>query len=203
MTLEAVLELVPIYGAVAIFVLAGLSCLGLPLPGALLLLASGAFVASGDLDLTAVLLAGFAGAVLGDQTGYWLGSLGGAWVQRRLGRGPQGRLRLAQAEAFATRWGAGGVFLSRWLVSPLGPALNLASGILGMNWLRFSAAVLAGEVIWVGGYVALGYAFSGSVVALAGMLGDLAFGLAAGAITLILAMRLVRVVRAGRTQREP
>ena len=44
---EAMLGLVPTYGPLAVFVATVLSCFGVPVPGALVLLGAGSFVASG------------------------------------------------------------------------------------------------------------------------------------------------------------
>jgi membrane protein DedA with SNARE-associated domain len=200
---DAILELVPLYGAAAIFLVTALSCFGVPIPGSLALLAGGAFVASGDMDVVPVVLAGYAGATLGDQAGYWLGARGGAAVLARARRRPAGRAVYARARRFALHWGWTGVFLTRWLVSALGPAVNLASGTLGMAWPRFSSASLAGEAIWVGGYVALGAAFSGSFAALATLLGDVGWTLAGGLVTAALGARLLAALRAARRRRAP
>ena len=66
------LSLIADYGVPILFCVTFLSCLALPVPSSLLMLASGGFAATGDLSLTAVLLAAFIGAVLGDNSGYWL-----------------------------------------------------------------------------------------------------------------------------------
>ena len=57
---EAMLGLVPTYGPLAVFVATVLSCFGVPVPGALVLLAAGSFVASGEMALAAVLFGGLA-----------------------------------------------------------------------------------------------------------------------------------------------
>ncbi len=185
------LALIPAYGGPALFLVAGLSCFGLPIPGSIALLASGAFVAGGDMALSTALVAGFAGAVVGDQAGYWLGAgLGRRAIDALSGRRAM-RAALDSAAAFSERRGVLAVFLSRWLVAPLGPAINLVSGTIGMPWLRFSIPGALGEVVWVAVYVGLGAAFSRSVVALAELLGDLTWFLAAGVIAVALLLHLV------------
>ena len=59
-----------------------------------------------------------------------------------------------------------------------------------MSWLAFSLVGALGEVVWVFGYIALGFAFSQSIVAISALLGDLAWFLAAGAIAIFLALRV-------------
>ena len=67
---ETLLGLVPTYGPLAIFAATLLGCFGFPVPGSLVLLAAGSFVASGEMALPAVLFGGLAGAIIGDQAGY-------------------------------------------------------------------------------------------------------------------------------------
>ncbi len=203
MNADAVLAFLPAYGAVSLFLVAAFGCLGVPLPGSLALLAAGAFVASGDLSLAPVLLAAYAGALAGDQSGFWLGRLGGGWVEGRLSRGPSGAAAVARARALTERSGSMGVFLSRWLVAPLGPLVNLLAAGLGMTWIRFSLAGAAGEIVWVGGYVAMGFAFAGSIGAIAALLGDLSWMLAAGAVAALLGLRLRAAILSARPRPRP
>ena len=72
----------------------------------------------------------------------------------------------------------------------LGPPINLVAGLLGMPWLAFSLVGALGEVVWVFGFVMLGYAFSQSILAISARLGDLAWFLAEGAIAIFLALRV-------------
>ena len=59
-----------------------------------------------------------------------------------------------------------------------------------MSWLAFSLVGALGEVVWVFGFVSLGFAFSQSILAISALLGDLAWFLAAGAIAISLALRI-------------
>jgi membrane-associated protein len=187
---ETLLELVPTYGPLAVFAATLLGCFGFPIPGSVVLLAAGSFAASGDMALATVLVGGLAGAIIGDQAGYWLGAYGGEAIVQRLSRRPRSAAALGAARAFTLRWGRLGVFLSRWLVAPLGPPINLVTGMLGMSWLAFSLVGALGEVVWVFGFVALGFAFSQSILAISALLGDLAWFLAAGAVAIFLALRI-------------
>ncbi len=189
--IDAVLALVPAYGAAALFVVTGLSCLGVPVPGSIALLAAGAFVAAGDMTLASAVAAGLAGAVAGDQAGYWLGAAVGPRLIGIIGRQRSTRTALASARAFSLRRGWLAVFLSRWLVSPLGPPINLVSETVGVGWTRFSTAGVLGEMVWVAIYIGLGAAFSRSIVGLAEVLGDLSWFLAAGLVAVLLLLRLV------------
>jgi membrane-associated protein len=118
---ESLLAWVPVYGPPALLLVAMVSCFGVPVPGSLALMAGGALAASGELVISFVLAASFAGAVLGDQAGYGLGALGGERAMARLARRPVFAGALASARTLVETCGMLGVFLSRWLVAPLGP----------------------------------------------------------------------------------
>ncbi len=165
------------YGLPALFGAILVAALGVPLPGTLLLLAAGAFVAQGGLDLWWVLGLATAAAVLGDQLGYGLGRWGSARLVARLSRWGGGADRLGQAERLARRWGGWGVFLSRWLLTPLGPVLNLTSGLARYPWPAFLCFDVAGEAVWVTLYVTLGRLFSDQAQTLSAALGNLTWAL--------------------------
>jgi membrane protein DedA with SNARE-associated domain len=77
------------------------------------------------------------------------------------------------------------VFFSRWLVSPLGPWVNLVAGSTGYGWRRFTLAGVAGEAVWAGLYVGTGYAFAGNIEAASDALGS-ALGMVAGASAVVI-----------------
>src|SRR5262249_57803563 len=89
--------------------------------------------------------------------------------------GSGGAERVKQAEEFARKWGGLGIFFSRWLVTPLGPWLNLTSGIASYSWPRFVFWDALGNVIWVVLYVLLGYFFNDRVQEIAALMGDLSW----------------------------
>lgn len=160
-------------------VLAGVilvASVGLPLPASLLLIAAGAFVAQGQFPHGWTVVVATLAAVAGDSIGFGLGHWGGPGAIERISRwtGPQ---RQRQATHLVRRWGGLGIFLSRWLVSPLGPALNLTSGLSGYPWWRFLIYDLAGELVWVGLYTTVGYLYSDRIQAVAAVLGDLSWAL--------------------------
>jgi membrane protein DedA with SNARE-associated domain len=164
------------------------------------MLATGALVASGDMDLVPLLVLGIGGAVLGDQAGFALGRLGGEWVRDAAGRWSALSSALGRAEDLSKRWGASSVFLSRWLVSPLGPYVNLAAGMAGVSWFVFTIAGVAGEAIWVSLYIGLGIAFSTSIQALSDVLGLFSWFLIAAGVTVLIGWRLLVALRARRLQ---
>lgn len=175
---DAALALLPEYGIPLLALIVGLGCLGVPVPSSLLLLAAGAFAGAGELPLAAAAAASLAAAVAGDNLGYALGRVAAGPLTAR-----QPELTARACALLASR-GRLAVYFSRWLVSPLGPPINLVAGAGGMTWRRYIPAEIAGEATWVGLYMALGFSFGGMVTQLADFLGSLglflAFAIGAG-----------------------
>ena len=71
------LEWFSLYGLPLFFGVLVISSAGVPFPITLLLIVAGSFVEQGEMDLWQVISLGIAGAVLGDQIGYFLGRFGG------------------------------------------------------------------------------------------------------------------------------
>jgi membrane protein DedA with SNARE-associated domain len=115
---------------------------------------------------------GTAAAVIGDHLGYTVGRWGSQPLVSRLTRWLGGAERMEQAESAARRWGGVGIFLSRWLLTPIGPVINLTSGITRYSLPAFFCFDLAGELVWVTSYVTLGRLFSDQVHDLSGLLGN-------------------------------
>lgn len=197
---EWLLGLVPEYGFWLLGLSTFLSCLALPIPASLLMLAAGGFVAAGDLSLLSSAAAALGGAVAGDQTGYLAGRFGGAAMIDRLGHKAQ---PVAKARDLLARRGGVAVFLSRWLFSALGPYVNISAGAAGQPWAKFTLWGVAGEAVWVILYVGIGYAFTGNLQAAADLAADMLGLLAAGAVALGAAVWLAITLRAERPQIGP
>ena len=183
---ETLIALVPLYGLWLIAAVTFLSCLAVPVPSSLLMVAGGAFAASGDLSLLATGGAALAGALAGDQAGFAIGRRARGLLER-LRQGSESRRALVRrAEAFAGRWGHAGVFLSRWLLSPLGPYVNFIGGATGMGWAAFTFWGAAGELVWVALYTGLGFVFSDQIRMIADLASNISGLLAAGVLAWIL-----------------
>ena len=191
------LGLVPTYGPILLMIVSFLGCFALPVPASMMLLAAGGFVAAGDLSLWMTALATFAGVAVGDQAVYFAGRRGGEGLIARLGRRAA---PIERAKDMLLRRGAVAVFLSRWLVSPLGPYVNLAAGVAGVRWAVFTISGMLGIAVWVGLYLGLGYGFAGNLEAASQAavkyLGFIAAGAAAVGLGLWLRARLAADRRA-------
>ena len=196
---DQLLAALSLYGLPLLFGVIAIAAAGVPMPVTLMLVAAGSFVELGEMKLWQVLVVASSAAVIGDQIGYALGRWGGHKVVARLRRRKNGEAKIAQARAFAERWGAAGIFFSRWLVTPMGPWLNFTSGMTGYSWSRFFLWDVLGETLWVVLYVLLGKFFSGRVQALLDILGNLSWVIVGLIVALILGWQLLRSLRPSET----
>ena len=169
---DYLLSTLGVYGLPVLFVALLIGAIGLPLPGSLLLLAAGSFISLGEMNFWHALLLSAAGAILGDNIGYALGRWGGHRLTKRLSRFVGGERHLKQAADWLKRWQGMGIFLSRWLLTPLGPVVNITAGLTGYPWPRFLFYDFIGEVLWVVLYLMLGRFFSDRVQEMSDLLGD-------------------------------
>jgi len=192
-----------LYGLPVLFGAVVIASVGFPLlPVSLLLVAAGSFVEQGELKLWQVIIVASTAAVLGDQIGYGLARWGGRRLVARVTRKIGGQAKIQKAEALAKRWGGPGIFFSRWLVTELGPWINVTSGIAGYPWRRFILWDVLGEVLWVVLYVMLGYTFSDRVQAIAEVLGNLAWVILGLIAAVILGWKIVQYLRSQKSVKE-
>lgn len=189
---DQLFELVPVYGAWIVFLTTYLSCLALPFPASFIMLAGGAFLASGDLTYSQTLGSAWLGAVLGDQTGLWVGKTGGSRILARLEGASKTAPTILKARALMARWGGISVFLSRWLFSPVGPYINFIAGAGHIRWGVFTVWSILGEAVWVTIYVFLGYSFAGQITLIADFASNAVGLVTAGAATTLLGRAVFR-----------
>jgi membrane protein DedA with SNARE-associated domain len=192
---ELLFGLVSSYGIGIIGVVTFLSCLALPVPSSFVMLAGGAFVASGDLVGWQVVASALAGAILGDQLGYHLGRFGGPTLIERVERAPRRAALVGRGRGMIDRWGGVGVFFTTWAMSPLGPYVNVLAGALGMRRARFTFFDTVGEAIWVAVYVGLGFGFASQVSLLADLATNAVGFLTAGTVAALLGLYLWSRIR--------
>jgi membrane protein DedA with SNARE-associated domain len=181
-----------LYGLPAIFGMTVISAAGAPLPTNLMLIAAGSFVEQGEMTMWLVIIVASLAAVLGDQVGYGLARWGGRRLLARISRKIGGEDKIRKTEALAKRWGGPGIFFSRWLVTSLGPWINVTSGISDYPWRRFIFWDVTGNVLWVVLYVMLGYIFSDRVQAVAEVLGYLAWVILGFIVVAILGWKITQ-----------
>lgn len=178
---------------------------GLPLPTVLLLLAAGAFAGAGDFNLALLLLLALSASVAGDSLGYWIGRLWGIkalnWLERPHRRpliSPQVVVRSRKEFEAHGGWA---VFLSRFLISALGGAINLLAGADPYPYRRFLVFDMTGEALGVGIPLILGYAFGASWESVGSLLGALSGFALALLLVIALGIYLLRTIRQSRATR--
>lgn len=137
---------------------------GFFLPGDSLLVVSGLMARTlpDKLNVIYVMLAFFAGSVIGDNTGYWTGRMMGKTLFNR----EESRIfkpsRVAKAHAFFEKYGVKTVILARFvpIVRTFAP---IVVGAAEMPYSRFLPFSIVGGALWISSMVLAGY-FVGSMI---------------------------------------
>lgn len=154
---------------------------GLPLPGETVLMFAG-FLAHKHTNLSIewVIVTGTGAAVLGDNTGFFLGRRFG----RTLIRWAKKLFHLSEDDVQAAcellkRHGGRTIFFSRFIFGLRTIAGPLA-GSLGMEWRRFLKFNVLGAATWVCAMAWAGYAFANEFETLLGYIEKASWAIAAG-----------------------
>jgi len=134
-----------------LFFLFGIVCLesaGLWLPGETALIAAAVYASKGSLSITGVIVVAAAGAIIGDNIGYWIGREGGRRLLARYALLQRFSERVLPAgERFFARHGGKAVFLARFFGGVRVTGAWMA-GITRMRWWRFLGWNAAGGIVW-------------------------------------------------------
>jgi membrane protein DedA with SNARE-associated domain len=188
-----------VHGVPLLFGVVAVASVGFPFPVTFTLVAAGSLAKQGEMSLLPIIVAASLAAILGDQVGYGLSRWGGRRLIVRISRRVGGESKIKKAEALSKKWGGPGIFFSRWLITELGPWLNVTSGIAAYPWRRFIIWDVLGEVLWVVLYVMLGYIFSDRVQFISEIMGNLVWAILAFVVATILGWKLFRYFRPLRT----
>lgn len=146
------------HGLPLLFVVVMLESFGIPLPGETALIAFGILASKGDYSIGWVIGLAAAGAIVGDNLGYWLiGRLGGRALFRRWGwLNNYANRVLPRAEKLMARHGGKTVFFGRFITVLRYTAAWIA-GIGRMPWWKFLFWNAAGGIGWATGVGLLAY----------------------------------------------
>jgi membrane protein DedA with SNARE-associated domain len=188
-------NLVSSYGYAFLFLLVAVESFGVPLPGETALVTAAAFAAGGRLNIALVIASAAAGAIVGDNAGYWLGRKGGIALVRRFGRHfGLDDAKLARVRAFFDRHGAKTVFIGRFIALLRSWAAALA-GVACMPYGTFMLYNALGAVTWAAVFGGLGYAFGRNLPRLQRYVGQVSLALvllAALGVVIYLSVRWFR-----------
>lgn len=151
-------HLLATYGYWAVFALVAAESLGIPLPGETALIIAAAYAGhTHHLSPWIIFAVALAGAVTGDNIGFWLGHKGGYRLARRYG--PKVGLderKLKIARYLFDTHGPKVVFCGRF-ISVLRIYAAFLAGTSRMRWQRFLFANAAGATAWAGAYTLAAY----------------------------------------------
>jgi membrane-associated protein len=161
--LDFVAVLLLTHGYLVIFLGAALDNFGLPSSGDIVLFAGGFFANNGQAALPLVMLSGFAGALVSDNSVYWIGRIGGRplidrILKIRLLQFLINEKSLEKVERYFESHGGKTVFVGRF-----GPGLRsmtpLFAGVTRMGYFRFVPYNVAAALVWAVVYSLIGYVF--------------------------------------------
>ncbi|HEX3498706.1 MAG TPA: DedA family protein [Stellaceae bacterium] len=142
-------QLISQYGYWVVMLFVGVESIGIPFPGETMLLAAAIYAGTThNLDISLVIAAASAGAVLGDNIGYWFGREFGYELLLRFGRYihfDQSKMKLGMY--LFLKHGGKVVFFGRF-VAVLRAFAALLAGINQMDWPRFFLFNIAGGITW-------------------------------------------------------
>ena len=177
------------YGAVLLFV--AIESIGIPFPGETMLLVAAIYAGTTHrLSLPLVIVAAAAGAIVGDNIGFWVGREGGYRLLRRYGRYlhlDERKLKLGQY--LFLKHGGKVVFFGRF-VAVLRTWAAFLAGTNRMSWRPFLLFNALGGVVWATLYGLGGYLLGHNVHRLTGPVRIITFVLAA--VIIIALLILVR-----------
>lgn len=185
LSLDQIEAIAQTYGYWAVFGGIALENTGVPLPGETITLVGGFLAGSQELNYWGVLGSAIAGAILGDNLGYWLGRWGGWPLLLKLSR----ILRISETQLTDAREefraNAGRAIVLGRFVALLRIFAGPMAGIAGMSYSRFLRCNALGAVLWATIMVTLAF-FVGHLVPLTQLIQWVAkFGIAT--LVLILA----------------
>jgi len=165
LSLETAQELIHEYGYWTVFLGIMLENAGIPIPGETITIVGGFLAGNGDLTYRGVLLCAIAGAVVGDNFGYWLGVAGGWPLLTRVGKVFRiSEAKLVEAKNKFSENAEKAVFLGRF-VALLRIFAGPLAGLSGMPYPQFFLYNLAGAATWGTVMVSIAY-FVGQIVPL-------------------------------------
>ncbi len=156
---------------------------GVPVPGETSLIVGGVLASRGTLQIELVIAVAAAGAIVGDNIGYYIGRRGGRWLLQRPGPFHEHRLRVLETgEPFFARHGPKAVFFGRFILG-LRTWASWLAGATHMRWRTFVLWNALGGICWATGVGLLAYfagRSAGNLVTTFGL-----FGLVAAVIALV------------------
>jgi len=170
---------------------------GIPFPGEALLLAAGAWAAARHHSIFIVILAGFAGATLGADLGYYVGYRGGRPFVERFGA--VFRIRpehIARSEMFFARHGDRAILAARFVLG-LRTWGSMMAGMARMPFWRFQLFSALGALAWAAAVGAAGYLLGSNL----GLIEAVIRALGIGGLVLVILVAVIALLARRRAAR--
>ena len=156
--------LISSYGYLAVAALVMVEDFGIPVPGETTLATAAFFASRGQLNIFGVFFVALVAAIIGDNIGFAIGSVGGRPLLERFGRylflTPK---RLDKAEVYFRDHGGKIVVVARF-IDGLRQLNGIIAGISDMPWSRFVLYNVLGAALWAATWSAIGY-YAGHYIA--------------------------------------
>ncbi len=200
---DYVIGLIQVHGPWIIFVVVALESAGVPLPGETILVAAALLAATtNQIDITVVVMAAAAGAIVGDGVGYAVGRRFGMPLLRRYGRYirlDENRLLIGRYLFF--RYGNAVVFFGRF-IAVLRIFAALLAGANGLPAGRFFFFNISGGICWACLFGFGSYAIGTEIYKTSGALSLISLGLfIAVGFTLSIFIRRYEIALRGQAER--
>ena len=188
-------HLVSSSGYWAVFLLVGAESLGVPLPGETALIFAGTIAGKyHHLSPWGIFGVAAAGAIVGDNIGFWIGDKGGFALLRRYGH----YFRIDEPKVKVGRYvfdrhGGKVVFFGRF-ISVLRTYAAFLAGTLKMHWRRFLVYNAAGGIVWSAIYTWVSYYAGNSLRRASGTI-NIALGVTAAVVIITVILVTRRQVR--------
>lgn len=174
-----VAHLLSTYGYGLVLLVVALESAGVPLPGETVLVSAAVYAGvTHRMEIGWVIAAAAAGAILGDNVGFWIGREAGPPILRRFGRlvGFDER-RQTLGQYLFLRYGGAIVFFGRF-VAFLRAFAALLAGVNRLKPGRFFAYNAAGGIVWASVFGLGGYTLGSGFHRVAGPAGLVLLGVA-------------------------
>ena len=184
-------HLLQVYGYWAVLAFVSIESIGIPFPGETMLLVAAIYAGTThQLSIPFVIIAAAAGAILGDNVGFFIGREGGYRLLRRYGRYIRlNERKLKLGQYLFKKHGGKVVFFGRF-VAVLRALAAFLAGTNRMAWPRFLLFNALGGIVWATIYGLGGYLLGNNIQYFTGPAGTILIILAAiGIIAFFIFMR--------------
>lgn len=164
MGVDAFMQYVADYGAIAIFVIVLLEYMNLPgFPAGVIMPLAGIWAERGDINFILTMVITVAAGLTGSIILYWLGRGGGElFLKKYYKKFPKQQQLIENKIEYLNEKGGAGIFLSK-LIPMVRTLISIPAGIMKMNFPKYVVSSALGIAVWNLVFVGAGYIFGDAV----------------------------------------